>query len=236
MKYLLLLCITLGCAKQQTSEIKASQVNNADYTIEAPDLSILADERYADIGRHGAFYEVIAYWYDVIKGDYYNDWFSIKPGHRLIMRTLCPVINEPQMFNDSSCHFAWVIEKAKYGVYDSVTHEISYDGMLSVKVMKNGRRIGYIEKKKYNFLVECRSDHTDCLDSCSFTDRRKYMWLPAYAVDPYYLYTDITNITGNITVIPTINFKHIWQEQDYDNNSLRLPIRVMKSSPYVKFR
>lgn len=246
--YFLVLMFLISCQKisftPNSESILTSNAGKKPDVIKAPDLRILGDESWSSI-RHGALYSVEAYWMDINEDDYLNEAYQIKTGHRLILETYCPVVNDPIIPNSkprTKClDYSLIINKQIECVWDEVHYEWHCPSMLSVITTKSGVEVGRIVKDSYNFLCECRDGSAICFKGCdSLFDRNKFMYMPPPSIDFYYLYTDITDLiplngTSDIVITPTINFERRWVEQNYDNNSLNIPITLLPEAPYAVF-
>ncbi len=245
MKHLLLIIVLFSCSKTELpkTEIEGKLTINAPKNrgLRAPDMSILGDESWWPIS-HGAFQFIETYWKEVKLGDYLNDVYKIQPGMKLIMKTNCPIVNMPEMQKGrpkQTCDYAWIINKQTQCYQDTVNNENECGSMLAVEVTRNDTLVGFIEKTTYRFLSDCHADHIPCV-TCPDLDRKIFMIQPAWSVDFYFLYTDITDLipltgTSEIVVTPTVNFRRIWIEQNYNNNSLDIPITLLPDAPYARF-
>lgn len=201
-----------------------------------PNLKILQDDSYGTWYPH-ALRSVRTFWTDVDDQNELYLEFGFPVGHRLVLQTNCPIINEPDVSEGGEMReYDWVIDKSIYGVYDPVIRENRYEGMLEVLTFQNGTIIRRLLKEGYAFAAECRDDHPDC---AYYTyDPEKYMVLPSFSVDFYYGYFDITDLipqtgTSQIVICPKVNFRGRWAEQNLNDNDVQIPITLTPSDPYA---
>lgn len=206
--------------------------------MKAPNLKILADESYASAGYHGAMFGLSTYNADVNETNELYLEFGFKTGVRRVLQTNCPIINEPDMSEGGEpCDYAWKLDPDVDGVFNPLLDEHEYPSMLEVVVFQGGTIIKRIEKKAYQFSVDCRADHPDCSQCINGLDP-KLMVLPAFGIDLYYLYTDITDlipVTGSVLIVicPKINWAGKWAEQNLNDNDLQLPVRIFADGTAV---
>jgi hypothetical protein len=205
--------------------------------MKAPDLKILDDNSFLDVGYRGAHDGLSVFWIDVAAGDMFNTTYGIQEGRRLILMTNCGVINIPVVAaGDNPCDYAWVIPHSS-GTYNPVSGKYNYPSMLEVCEWQGGtikrRRI----KSSYDFSTDCRSDVPNC-DSCG--DNPDAEQVPAFGADFYYLYTDITDYVPQpgqpaayFVLTPKINYAGQWIEQNPNNNDVVLALRVNSDQTVV---
>jgi hypothetical protein len=198
--------------------------------VKAPDLKILDDNSFLDIGYRGAHDGLSVFWLDVVAGDMYNTTYGIQTGHRLILMTNCCIINVPVIApGDNPCDYAWTIPHSM-GTLNPVSGKYNYPSMLEVLEWQRGTIVNRIIKSSYDFSNDCRSDHPNCASCVENPDAES---IPAFAGDFYYFYYDITDRIPQpgqppvyFVLTPKINYAGQWIEQNLNNNDVVLALRV----------